>query len=237
MERVNIMWFRRDIRLKDNRALEAALAGGLMVLPLFIFDTVILDQLPSREDKRVSFIHKALTNLNSDIAAHAGIKDSLLCLHGRPADAFELLLNSLDSSKSDNSSKSENPSNSYSSEISIAGVYCGDDYEPYALERDNEVMAVFQKRGIGLHKIKDHVILSPREVLKADGNPYTIYTPYSKLWRATLQGDRENLLKSASLPASGGNILTEKNTGYLVGRIYPAGLNFFINSCAKQCYE
>ena len=223
MERVNIMWFRRDIRLKDNRALEAALAGGLMVLPLFIFDTVILDQLPSREDKRVSFIHKALTNLNSDIAAHAGIKDSLLCLHGRPADAFELLLNSLDSSKSDNSSKSENPSNSYSSEISIAGVYCGDDYEPYALERDNEVMAVFQKRGIGLHKIKDHVILSPREVLKADGNPYTIYTPYSKLWRATLQGDRENLLKSASLPASGGNILTEKNTGYLVGRIYPAG--------------
>lgn len=225
MERVNIMWFRRDIRLKDNRALEAALAGGLRVLPLFIFDTVILDQLPSREDKRVSFIHKALTNLNSDIAALTGIKDSLLCLHGRPADAFELLINSLDSSKSDNSSKSENPSNSYSSEISIAGVYCGDDYEPYALERDNEVMAVFQKRGIGLHKIKDHVILSPREVLKADGNPYTIYTPYSKLWRATLQGDRENLLKSASLQALAGRILPAAENFNSIPRLADIGFN------------
>ena len=207
MERVNIVWFRRDIRLKDNRALEAALAGGLRVLPLFIFDTVILDQLPSREDKRVSFIHKALTNLNSDISALTGIKDSLLCLHGRPAEAFELLLNSLGTDNSDNSANSVNSVNS------IAGVYCGDDYEPYALERDKEVAALLQAKGIGLHKIKDHVILSPREVLKTDGNPYTIYTPYSKLWRATLAGDRENLLKSASLPA-------------LAGRILPAAENF-----------
>ena len=204
MERVNIMWFRRDIRLKDNRALEAALAGGLRVLPLFIFDTVILDQLPSREDKRVNFIHKALTSLNSDIYAISGIKDSLLCLHGRPADAFEYLLNGIESDKSLNSIKQS---------LKIEGVYCGDDYEPYALERDKEVEALLHKRGIGLNKIKDHVILSPREVLKADGNPYTIYTPYSKLWRTTLAADKENLLKSSSMPA-------------LAGKIFPAAENF-----------
>lgn len=197
MERVNIMWFRRDIRLKDNRALEASLAGGLRVLPLFIFDTVILDQLPSREDKRVSFIHKALTNLNTDLAAQTGIKDSLLCLHGRPAEVFEFLLNGIVSGKSLITEKHS---------LIIEDVYCGDDYEPYALERDKEVEALLHKRGIGLHKIKDHVILSPREVLKADGNPYTIYTPYSKLWRTTLAGDREKLLKIASLPALSGKI-------------------------------
>lgn len=198
MERVNIIWFRRDIRLKDNRALEAALAGGLRILPLFIFDTDILDQLPSREDKRVSFIHKALTSLNTQLADLTGIKDSLLCLHGRPAEVFEFLINRIESGKGLITEKLD---------LKIENVFCGDDYEPYALERDKEVLALLEAKRIGLYKIKDHVILSPGEVLKADGNPYTIYTPYSKLWQTTLLGDRENLMRIASLPDLGGRIL------------------------------
>ena len=154
---MNIFWFRRDLRLDDNAPLYAALRAG-DVLPVFIFDTCILDALPDRRDRRVSFIHHRLRGIKRKLERHRG---SLRVLHGTPAEAFESLL-------------AEHP---------VEKVYAGADYEPYARERDDAVAALLARHGAELILVKDHVIFDHTEVLKADGGAYTVYTPYMRAWK------------------------------------------------------
>ena len=61
-EKINIFWFRRDLRLEDNRALHEVLHGGRPVLPVFIFDTEIIDEL-SENDARINFIYDTLSTI------------------------------------------------------------------------------------------------------------------------------------------------------------------------------
>ena len=158
---MNIFWFRRDLRLDDNAALYHALQAG-SVLPIFIFDSDILDLLEDRDDRRVSFIHQQLTLIKSQLEQASS---TLLVMHGRPLDVFAKLL----------------------ALHRIETVYAGNDYEPYARERDREVAGLLQAHGAQLVLVKDHVIFEQDEILKSDHTPYLVYTPYMRAWKRRYQ--------------------------------------------------
>jgi deoxyribodipyrimidine photo-lyase len=160
--RIAIAWMRRDLRLEDNAALYHALKGPLPVLPLFIFDPDILEKLPSKTDARVQFIHDTLAGLKSELEA---MGSSLLVEHGQVEDVWKSLL----------------------TRYEIGAVYFNEDYEPNAMARDSRVGAMLAEKGIAFHGYKDHVIFAKDEVLKDDGTPYTVFTPYSKRWLRKLE--------------------------------------------------
>jgi deoxyribodipyrimidine photo-lyase len=152
-----IFWFRRDLRLQDNSGLHAALKENKNVIPIFIFDTEILNKLEDKNDGRVEFIHQSLRLIKIELEE---LGSSLLVLHGNPIKLFAKL----------------NPK----------AVYTNHDYEPYARKRDAAVKDIMEKRNIVFKSFKDQVIFEKDEVVKDDGKPYTIFTPYSKKWKAKL---------------------------------------------------
>ena len=160
-KKVTIFWFRRDLRLDDNTGLYHALRSGNPVLPLFIFDRTILDQLENKADRRVEFIHLALTDMQAELEQHGS---ALEVRYGFPIDIFKDLV----------------------AEYAIAGVFTNTDYEPYATQRDQAVKSLLAEEGIAFHAYKDQVIFEKGEVVKDDGKPYTVFTPYSRRWKATL---------------------------------------------------
>jgi len=157
----NIMWFRRDLRLHDNAALYHALKGNNPVIPVFIFDTNILGDLEDKKDRRVEFIRNALLEMQQELEK---IGSSLQVFYGTPAQAFKELL----------------------AKHKIEKVFTNRDFEQYALDRDAEITALLMQHGATLHLYKDQVVLDKDEVLKDDGTPYTVFTPYSRKWKATL---------------------------------------------------
>ncbi len=161
MEKINIFWFRRDLRLHDNAGLYHALKTGLPVLPLFIFDTNILDKLSEKKDRRVQFIRDVIVEIQKKLSE---IESSIIVFYGKPENAFEQLLNEYD----------------------IDTVFTNHDYEPYAIERDDTIKKLLEQKEIQFKTYKDQVIFEKDEVLKEDGKPYTVYTPYSKKWKETL---------------------------------------------------
>jgi len=152
-----VFWFRRDLRLQDNAGLYYALTENKSVVPIFIFDTTILDNLEDKADKRVEFIHNSLTHLQQQLVE---LGSSLIIFHGDPIAIFESL--------------------------KPKTVYTNHDYEPYAKERDEVVKNGLQTKSIEFKTFKDQVIFEKDEVLKDDGKPYSIFTPYSRKWKAKL---------------------------------------------------
>jgi deoxyribodipyrimidine photo-lyase len=161
MESVNIFWFRRDLRLKDNAGLYHALKDSRPVIPIFIFDKNILDKLEDKRDRRVAFIHAALEEMQDTLNKTGS---SLQVYHDKPEEVFNQLL----------------------SEYSIEKVFTNHDYEPYAQERDKIIADLLQGKKASLLTFKDQVIFEKEEVLKDDGKPYTVFTPYSRKWKAGL---------------------------------------------------
>lgn len=159
---VNVFWFRRDLRLTDNTGLCHALRSNNPVLPIFIFDKHILEKLADPTDRRVAFIHAALEEMQQQLVA---LHSSLQVFYAEPLEAFEKLL----------------------SVYTIEKVFTNHDYEPYACERDSAIEKLLQANGVSLHTCKDQVIFEKGEVVKDDGNPYTVFTPYSRKWKATLK--------------------------------------------------
>ena len=153
MDKIAVFWFRRDFRLKDNHALFKALTSGFKVLPVFVFDTNILSTLP-KTDHRVAFIHKSLENLNNELIKN-GV-GGIQFFHLSPIETFKKL----------------------TKQHTICQVYCNEDYEPYARERDKKVAALLNEQAIPFKTFTDHVLNNPQEVLKADGMPYSVFTPY-----------------------------------------------------------
>lgn len=161
---VNIIWFRRDLRLSDNAALYHALKSEQPVVPIFIFDTSILDQLEDKQDRRVAFIHAALQEMQDVlIKKHS----SLEVYYGKPLAVFEKL----------------------AKKYQIGTVFTNHDYEPYALERDQTIANYLSTHHILFQTYKDQVIFEKEEITKDDGKPYTIFTPYSRKWKAKLHQD------------------------------------------------
>jgi len=161
MHKINVFWFRRDLRIEDNAGLFHALRSGLPVLPVFIFDSNILNQLQDKTDKRVDLIHQMLYAL--DVALKS-FGSALTILHGKPSDVFAKL----------------------TEQYSISGIYTNRDYESYAMKRDGEVKELLHSKGIEFFSFKDQVIFEHDEVLKADGKPYIVFTPYANMWKKTL---------------------------------------------------
>lgn len=162
MDKISIFWFRRDLRLKDNHGLFQALESGKKVLPIFIFDEDILDLLENKSDKRVDFIVQALQTLNSFLKSkNKGIK----IFKGKPLEIYKKLTENYE----------------------IEAVYSNEDYEPYAIKRDQEIADFLASKNINFHQFKDQVIFHKDEIVKADKKPYTVYTPYSKLWLNEIQ--------------------------------------------------
>ncbi|MBC7887982.1 MAG: deoxyribodipyrimidine photo-lyase [Ferruginibacter sp.] len=163
MQKVNIIWLRRDLRLHDNAALYHALQSGIPVIPIFIFDTNILDKLEDKADRRVEFIHAALTEMQQKLVATGS---TLEVFYGNPLDIFKTLV----------------------LKYSIGQVFTNHDYEPYALEREKIICNFLVGNNILFSTFKDQVVLEKNEVLKDDGKPYTVFTPYSRKWKAVLTG-------------------------------------------------
>jgi deoxyribodipyrimidine photo-lyase len=154
---VSVFWFRRDLRLDDSAGLYHALKSGLPVLPVFIFDKEILCQLEDNDDARMTFIHQTIENLDKELQGHSS---SLLVLYDKPEHAWNVLL----------------------TDYNVSAVYTNHDYEPYAKTRDEAIGALLKKHGISFNTYKDQVIFEKDEVVKDDGSPYTVYTPYNRKW-------------------------------------------------------
>jgi deoxyribodipyrimidine photo-lyase len=155
---VCIFWFRRDLRLDDNVGLYQALKSKHPVLPIFIFDTEILEKLP-KNDARVSFFYGQLQTMRKELQIK--FKSGIAMYKGDPLSVFEQLLK----------------------EFTIDSVFTNNDYEPYARDRDLQVELFLEKNDINFQTFKDQVIFEKNDVLKNDGNPYVVYTPYKNRWK------------------------------------------------------
>jgi deoxyribodipyrimidine photo-lyase len=159
---INIFWFRRDLRLEDNTALFHALQSEQPILPIFVFDTEILEKLENKTDARVEFIHDCLSDMQAKLMK---VGSTLEVIHGKPIETFIVLLK----------------------KYTIEKVFTNNDYEPYARERDEAIQSLLEKNNATLISYKDHVIFEKDEVTKDDGKPYTVFTPYSRKWKAALK--------------------------------------------------
>jgi deoxyribodipyrimidine photo-lyase len=168
LDSIALFWFRRDLRLDDNVGLYHAIKNETKLLPIFIFDSDILDRLP-KDDPRVCFLHQQIEKLNQQLAES---NKKIHVYHGKPIDIFRKI----------------------SSAKAVHAVYTNRDYEPYATQRDTEIEALLSENDIPLSTYKDHVIFERDEVVKSDGTPYRVYTPYSRVWLDKF--DRQEHLKS-----------------------------------------
>ncbi len=157
-----IFWHRRDLRLQDNAGLYHALKANKNVQPIFIFDKIILKKLQNKSDSRVNFIFQELERLQQEFKEYG---TELWVFYGSPTKVMTSILE----------------------HHNIKAVYTNRDYESYALERDKKVKKLLKKNNIELHTYKDHVIFEGNEVLKKDGLPYTVFTPYKKTWMTKLE--------------------------------------------------
>ena len=155
-EKFTIFWFRRDLRLEDNKGLYKALKGTNKVIPIFIYDTEIIDKLP-KDDHRLTFIHNALGGINNAMKRN---RCSVGIYRGTPKAIFNKIIR----------------------EFPIEKVITNHDYETYAIERDEEIRKLLKAERIDFVTYKDQVIYEKNEVVKDDGNPYVVYTPYSRKW-------------------------------------------------------
>ena len=190
--KISLFWFRRDLRLDDNVALYHALQSEHPVLPIFIFETDILDKLESKHDRRVDYIHQALLTINEQLKS---FNSTLKTYHGNPFEIFKTLLEEYD----------------------VQAVYCNRDYEPQAIERDTAIFYYLQERNIPFKAYKDQVIFDKKNILKNDDTPYVVYTPYAKKWREKLtasdyQTYQPNL--NNFLEQDGGEIHTLEDIGF-----------------------
>lgn len=172
MEKINIFWFRRDLRLNDNIGLHYALQDGKAVLSIFIFDKNILDKLEDKDDARVNFLHDRITEISKQLQKYGS---SLRVFYGNPREVFEQL----------------------TTEYQIDGVYTNRDYEPYAKERDSEIDAFLKIKNVGFYTFKDQVVFEKSEILTDAGDFYKVFTPFKRKW---IQAFEQSNISSLGLP-------------------------------------
>lgn len=160
---VSLCWFRRDLRLEDQAALYHALQSKHPVVPVFVFDKHILDDLENKRDKRVTFIHAILEEMQVRLLE---MGSTLHVFYGTPMEAFQY----------------------WTTHYQVAEVFTNHDYEPYAKDRDAAIATFLKGKGINFHTFKDQVIFEKNEIVKDNGAPYTVFTPYSRKWKAALNG-------------------------------------------------
>ncbi|MBU2946829.1 cryptochrome/photolyase family protein [Zobellia uliginosa] len=185
-DKISIFWFRRDLRLDDNIGFLEALKGDYPVMPIFIFDTEILEKLP-KDDARVTFIFETLQKMRDTLQNENS--SSIALHHGKTTSIFKSLIE----------------------KYNIDSVYTNHDYEPYAKERDKEIHKLLKENDISFQTYKDQVIFEKDDILKGDGDPYIVYTPYKNKWKEHFKPEKhltihytsqhmDNLVKNSRLP-------------------------------------
>lgn len=149
-------WFRRDLRLEDNIGLSEALESSENVQCIFIFDENIILELPD-DDHRITFIYDELSKLNEQLKS---FDSSLRIEVGKPEEVWKKII----------------------AEEKIQAIYTNKDYEPYARKRDGAIRDLAEENNVEFHRFKDQVIFEENEVVKDDGDPYTVYTPFKNKW-------------------------------------------------------
>ena len=182
-----LFWHRRDLRIDDNKGLFEALKQNEIVHPIFIFDKSILDKLPNN-DQRILFIYQEIESLKK---SYQNLGSDLWVYYGEPSEIIPKI----------------------AQELNCSSVYFNNDYEPYALQRDQEIQVSLNNIKIEFIGNKDHVIFEKNEVLKDDGKPYTIFTPYSRKWKANL---KEEDLREYSIEKYSGNLVQKKQDEALI---------------------
>jgi deoxyribodipyrimidine photo-lyase len=182
-----LFWHRRDLRIDDNKGLFEALKQNEIVHPIFIFDKSILDKLP-KNDQRILFIYQEIESLKK---SYQNLGSDLWVYYGEPSEIIPKI----------------------AQELNCSSVYFNNDYEPYALQRDQEIQVSLNKIKIEFIGKKDHVIFEKNEVLKDDGKPYTIFTPYSRKWKANL---KEEDLREYSIEKYSGNLVQKQQEEALI---------------------
>ncbi len=213
---ISVFWFRRDLRVEDNRGFFEALNSGLPVLPIFIFDPGILDGLSQRKDARVEFIMEHLNLLHSRFVAE---KSGLKVFFCPPQEAFEEIRK----------------------RFTLKKIFFNQDYEPYAEKRDQQVPQWAQGHGIEVQSFKDQVVFEKDEIVKSDGTPYVVYTPYSKAWKMRLKATKSEALKSFASESHLAQLLKYKASGKNlkleeIGFV-PSGLDFPDKKISKGILE
>lgn len=160
-QEIAVFWFRRDLRLYDNAGLTHALQGAYPVLPIFIFDKNILDDLDDKQDRRLTFIHQALEAIQEQLVR---LDSSLEVFYDEPLQVFKQL----------------------TEKYELKAVFTNHDYEPYALKRDASIQQFLTENGIVFQTYKDQCIFEKQEILSNTGTAYSVFTPYSKKWRSQL---------------------------------------------------
>jgi len=186
---LSLHWFRRDLRIAGNPALRSQLKQSKSVLGLFFFDSQFL----ARDDfsnNRFAFFLNSLKQLKSDLLE---VGSDLLIVDKRPKDGFEILFGFF---------KSIN--------VKVQRVTFCRDYEPFALQRDKEIIELFKQMDINYESFKDHLVFEPDEIFKdKPGDYYQVYTPFYNKWRKV--ADENNLHEQLKLEEKGFSFLDEKN--------------------------
>ena len=173
MDKISIFWFRRDLRLHDNKALFHALQSEEKILPIFIFDIDILKKIP-KDDARISFIYSELKAMNTHLESFG---TEIKMFHGNPKEVFRALMKN----------------------YTIVKVFTNHDYEPYAIKRDLDIKKLVSSNKIDFQTYKDQVIFERNEITKKDGKPYVVYTPYSRKWLEKYETDKPENYPSEDL--------------------------------------
>ena len=182
-----LFWHRRDLRIDDNKGLFEALKQNEIVHPIFIFDKSILDKLPNN-DQRILFIYQEIESLKK---SYQNLGSDLWVYYGEPSEIIPKI----------------------AQELNCSSVYFNNDYEPYALQRDQEIQLSLNNIKIEFIGNKDHVIFEKNEVLKDDGKPYTIFTPYSRKWKTNL---KEEDLREYSIEKYSRNLVQKQQEEALI---------------------
>tara|TARA_A100000164_G_scaffold376021_1_gene412190 strand:- start:224 stop:1513 length:1290 start_codon:yes stop_codon:yes gene_type:complete len=171
MKTFSVFWFRRDIRLEDNIGLFQATNSKYPVIPIFIFDEKITLNLP-KNDTRINFIYKNLKKLNDLLIEK--FNSRLQVFKGNPAKIIDKI----------------------AKQYNVKEVYTNHDYEPYAIKRDNLIFKNLKNKKIPFYTFKDQVIFEKNEVIKDNGSPYVVFTPYMRKWKETLKKNYSVLEKN-----------------------------------------
>lgn len=158
-----LLWLRRDLRWHDHIPLAKAMDSGAEVQPVFVFDSNILARFNNKRDCRISFIVDALKDMQSQLRKHG--KGKIILAYGKPQEIIPALVKAMQADL----------------------VYAGRDFEPECIQRDTEIKHLLQQEGVLFELLTDHLLLDPTRVLKSDGSPFKIFTPYSRVWRSNLQ--------------------------------------------------
>jgi deoxyribodipyrimidine photo-lyase len=152
----SLMIFRRDLRLHDNNALNAALESSKLVIPIIIYDTTLLEN-PNRSENAIQFMQESIFALKNQLEKEG---KKLYLFKGKP---WKIITNLV-----------KNP------ELNISSIFINRDYTPYSQRRDDLISKATSAKNIKLRIFSDLLLNEPESVLKKDGTPYTVFTPYYK---------------------------------------------------------